>query len=113
MTELLDRAEAVGLLERAVAALATVAMLLASSSSAAPQVAPQNTTEPRISGTTRVGEVLRSTRGSWTGTDPIEYTFRWFRCEGRGAPNASDCQRITNANNATYVLRQADAGFRI
>src|ERR671918_929135 len=97
----------------AVAALATVAMLLASSSSAAPQVAPHNTAEPRISGTTRVGEVLRSTRGSWTGTEPIEYTFRWFRCEGRGAPNASDCQRITNANNATYVLRQADAGFRI
>ena len=97
----------------AIAALVTMAMLLASSSSAAPQVAPLNTTEPRISGTTRVGEVLRSTRGSWTGTEPIEYAFRWFRCEGPGAPNASDCQRITNANNATHVLRQADAGFRI
>jgi DNA-binding MarR family transcriptional regulator len=23
----------------------------------------------------RVGEVLRSTRGSWTGTEPIEYVF--------------------------------------
>jgi hypothetical protein len=97
----------------AVVALATVAMLLASSSSAAPQVAPQNTSEPRISGTARVGEVLRTTRGSWTGTEPIDYDFRWFRCEGRGAPNASDCQRISNAENATYVLRQADAGFRI
>src|SRR5687767_10466504 len=88
------------------AALATVAMLLASSSSAAPQVAPQNTSEPSISGTARVGEVLRTTRGSWTGTEPIEYDFRWFRCEGRGAPNASDCQRISNAENATYVLRE-------
>src|SRR5919106_233809 len=97
----------------AIAALATVAMLLVSSSAAAPQVAPRNTAEPRISGTARVGEVLRTTRGSWTGTEPIEYDFRWFRCEGRGAPNASDCQRITNASNATYVLRQADAGFRI
>jgi hypothetical protein len=97
----------------AVAGLATVAMLVASASSAAPQVAPQNTAEPRISGTARVGEVLRSSRGSWTGSAPIEYDFRWFRCEGQGAPNASDCQRISNANNATYVLRRADAGFRI
>jgi hypothetical protein len=97
----------------AVAALATVAMLLASSSSAAPQVAPQNTSEPRISGTARVGEILRSTRGTWTGSEPIEYDFRWFRCEGRGRPDASDCRRISNAENSAYTLRQADAGFRI
>jgi hypothetical protein len=97
----------------AAVALAVVAMLLASSSSAAPQVAPQNTSEPRISGTARVGEILRSTRGTWTGTEPIEYDFRWFRCQGRGAPNASDCQRIANADNAAYTLRPADAGFRI
>ena len=96
----------------AVAALATVALLVASSSSAAPQAPPQNTSEPRISGTARVGEVLRTTRGSWTG-DELEFDFRWFRCEGRGAPNASDCLRISNAENASYVLRQADAGFRI
>ena len=97
----------------AVVALATVALLVASSSSAAPQAPPQNTSEPRISGTARVGEVLRTTRGSWTGSEPIEFDFRWFRCQGRGAPNASDCQRISNAENASYVLRQADAGFRI
>jgi hypothetical protein len=60
-----------------------------------------------------VGEALRTTRGSWRGSEPIEFDFRWFRCQGRGAPNASDCQRISNAENASYVLRQADAGFRI
>jgi hypothetical protein len=97
----------------AVVALATVALLVASSSSAAPQAPPRNTSEPRISGTARVGEALRTTRGSWTGSEPIEFDFRWFRCQGRGAPNASDCQRISNAENASYVLRQADAGFRI
>src|ERR687891_1835485 len=104
MTELLDRAEAVGLLERAVAALATVAMLLASSSSAAPQVAPQNTTEPRINGTTRVGEVLRSTRGSWTGTEPITYAFQWLRCNAAG----EDCSEIAGATDSTYVVAGAD-----
>ena len=94
-------------------ALATFAAIIVSSSSAAPAVAPNNVGEPAISGTPRVGQVLRSTRGTWTGTEPITYTFRWFRCEGRGAPDASDCARITNASDNTYVLRQGDAGFRI
>ena len=87
--------------------------MLSTESIAAPTVAPNNTSEPRVTGTTRVGQVLRSTRGTWTGTEPIDYEYRWFRCDGRGAPDASDCRRITNADNATYELRQADAGFRI
>lgn len=85
----------------------------AAESTAAPAVAPTNVTEPRVTGTARVGEVLRSTRGTWAGTEPIDYAYRWFRCEGRGAADASDCQRIANASNAAYVLREADAGFRI
>ena len=94
-------------------ALAAFATLLVSSSVAAPSIAPNNVTEPSVSGTTRVGQVLRSTQGTWTGTEPIDYEYRWYRCDGRGAADASDCRRITNADNATYTLRQADAGFRI
>src|SRR5262245_45601083 len=82
-------------------------------STAAPTVAPSNTGEPTVTGTARVGQVLRTTRGTWTGTEPIQYAFRWFRCDGAGAPDASDCRRISNAGDNTYVLRQADAGFRI
>jgi hypothetical protein len=97
-----------------VAALAVAfAATLAGASEAAPAVAPDNIAEPRITGTPRVGQVLRTTRGTWTGTPPIEYEFRWFRCEGAGAPDASNCRRISNASDNTYVLRQADAGFRI
>ncbi len=80
---------------------------------AAPGVAPQSTGEPAITGTPRVGQVQRTTRGSWTGTEPIDYTYRWFRCDGRGEPDASDCRRISNASDNTYVARQADAGFRL
>jgi hypothetical protein len=87
--------------------------MLAGTSAAAPAVAPANTAEPTITGTARVGQVLRATRGTWTGTAPITYEWRWFRCEGRGAPDASNCQRITNAADNTYVVRQADAGFRL
>ncbi len=99
------------------AALAVIGGLFAAwaaeSSSAAPTVAPNNTGEPRVTGTTRVGQILRTTRGSWTGTDPIEYAFRWYRCDGRGAPDASNCSRISNASDNTYVLREADAGLRL
>jgi hypothetical protein len=85
----------------------------AADTSAAPAVAPRNVGEPSVSGTTRVGQVLRTTRGSWTGTEPITYAFRWYRCNGRGASDASDCRRISNAADNTYILREADAGFRI
>jgi hypothetical protein len=85
----------------------------AEASTAAPTVAPTNTAEPRVSGTARVGQVLRTTRGTWTGTEPITFNFRWFRCDGPGQPDASDCRRISNAAENTYALREADAGFRI
>ena len=98
----------------AIAAIGAVfAALLSTDSIAAPAVAPSNVTEPRVTGTTRVGQVLRTTRGEWSGTEPIQYAYRWFRCEGPGAPDASNCSRISNAANASYTLREADAGFRI
>ncbi|MBA2642272.1 MAG: hypothetical protein H0U82_05030 [Actinobacteria bacterium] len=90
-----------------------VLAMLPGLSGAAVAVAPQNTGEPQITGTPRVGEVQRASRGTWTGTQPITYMYRWFRCDGRGAADASDCGSIANARNATYVARQADAGFRL
>jgi hypothetical protein len=92
---------------------AAFAATLAGTSSAAPNVAPSNTGEPAVSGTARVGEVLRTTRGTWTGTEPIDYLLRWFRCDGPGLPDASNCRRIANASSSAYVLREADAGSRI
>jgi hypothetical protein len=97
----------------AVAVAAGIFAAWAAETSAAPSIAPRNVGEPAVTGTTRVGQVLRTTRGAWTGTDPITYAFRWFRCDGRGASDASDCRRISNAADNTYVLREGDAGFRI
>ena len=70
----------------AVAALGGLFAAWAADSSAAPAVAPRNASEPAITGTARVGQVLRTTRGTWTGTEPIDYAFRWYRCDGAGAP---------------------------
>jgi hypothetical protein len=97
----------------AVAVVGGVFTAWVATSSAATTVAPQNAGEPSVTGTTRVGQVLRTTRGTWTGTAPITYVFRWYRCDGQGAPDASDCERISNAAANSYTLRQADAGFRI
>jgi hypothetical protein len=101
----------------AAAALAAVGAVFAAwaadTSGAATTVAPTNTVEPRITGAPRVGQVLRTSRGTWTGTSPIQYSYRWYRCQGAGAPDASDCDRISNAADNTYELQQADAGFRI
>ena len=92
---------------------AVFAVAVASESEAAPTAAPVNTGEPSVSGTLRVGQVLRTTRGSWSGTEPISYAFRWYRCPSQSAGDASNCRRISNADDNAYVLRQADAGFRI
>ena len=70
---------------------AAFAAWAADTSTAAPTVEPTNTTEPRITGTTRVGQILRTTRGSWTGTEPITFAYRWYRCDGRGAPRPCSC----------------------
>jgi hypothetical protein len=96
-----------------VAVGAVMVAMLAGASGAATNIAPSNTEEPSITGTPRVGQVLRTTRGTWTGTGQIRYVYRWFRCDGAGKPDASDCTQIANAKNASYSLREADAGFRI
>jgi hypothetical protein len=96
------------------AAAAVVATTMAvGATQAAPRAAPAPTGEPQITGTPRVGSVLRASRGSWSGTTPMTFAYRWFRCEGPGLPDASDCRRISSAAADSYVARQADAGFRL
>jgi len=67
--------------------------------SAVNAIAPSNTVAPVISGTAVVGQVLSSTTGTWTGTEPITYSYQWKR----GATNIG-------TNSSTYTLVQADAG---
>ena len=65
--------------------------------------APVNTEAPAITGTTKVGETLTATTGTWTGAG-IVYTRQWQRC------SAGSCTAITGATGATYKLTAADAG---
>jgi hypothetical protein len=92
-------------------ALALVAALAAASGSgaapsAAQQYAPTNTTRPSISGTAQEGGALTANPGTWTGDQPIVYTFQWRRCNASGA----SCVDIPNADEQTYTVSSNDVG---
>lgn len=90
------------------------AAALAASSEAATAIAPTNAGEPRTTGTAAVGQILRGTTGSWSGSDPKSYAFRWLRCDAANSePDGSDCVPISGASLRTYEVRKADSGFRL
>ena len=81
--------------------------------SAARQVEPTNTTEPRILGTARIGATLTANRGIWAG-NPSSYRYEWVRCpESGGRPDGSDCPAIRGATDQQYDVTAADAGRRL
>ena len=85
-----------------VASVPTV--LAATLLAAAPSYAagPVNTVPPTISGTAKVGELLRSDKGTWTGTG-IGYRYQWFR----------DGRWIRDADTRNHRLTAADLGHRM
>jgi hypothetical protein len=81
---------------------------------AAPSARPSNTAEPVISGRAEQGRTLSASRGSWTGTAPITYGYRWVRCpQDGGRPDGADCVFVQGATRSSYQLAAADVGFRM
>ena len=68
--------------------------------------APANTGQPQVFGPTVRGQTLRTTNGSWTGTRPLRFHYRWLRCD-------TTCGTIHAATRRTYLLRSADVGHHI
>jgi hypothetical protein len=94
--------------------LAGAGLLVPAGASPAEAVAPQNTSEPTISGRAEQGRTLSASRGRWTGSGSITYAYRWVRCGANGGlPDGSDCVSITGATRSDYVLQPADVGFRM
>jgi hypothetical protein len=71
---------------------------------AAATSSPRNTTAPSVSGTLRSGETLTADAGTWSGTQPIDFTYQWRRCDTNGA----SCANIIGATKKTYVLGSID-----
>jgi hypothetical protein len=70
--------------------------------------APAETVPPNLSGQAVVGSTLTATTGSWKGTQPISYTFKWQSCTS----NLSSCPG-NGATGNTYTVAAGDVGKRI
>ena len=91
-----------------------VCALLPSGGSAQAQAPPKATGEPSISGQPIEGAMLTASNGSWSGTGPFNYTYRWLRCPASGSGgNGEGCTAISRATFKRYVVRPADVGHRV
>jgi hypothetical protein len=88
-----------------VAVVATVALLSGGAAQGAAQAAPSNTSPPTISGTAREGETLTASSGTWSGSTPMSFSYRWLRCSSSGG----NCQD-TSTSGQTYKLGSGDVG---
>lgn len=76
---------------------------------AASQVAPKNDSPPTLSGTAEVGKTLTASTGSWSGTEPITYVYRFQRCDKDGGA----CFTGGSTTQRTYVVAAEDVGKTI
>jgi glucose/arabinose dehydrogenase/PKD repeat protein len=65
---------------------------------------PNNMVAPEITGVARVGNTLSASTGTWNGSEPIEFSYQWLRCDVGG----NQCVAILAATEATYMLSPAD-----
>jgi hypothetical protein len=91
-----------------------IAVLIPAAVSAGARAAPSPTGQPTISGTPVVGTTLTASNGSFGGTGPFNYTYRWLRCPSSGSGgNGQGCTAISGATFKRYTVRTADVGHRL
>jgi large repetitive protein len=67
---------------------------------------PSNTVPPNITGTLQDGQLLSVATGSWSGTEPISYSYQWQLCNALGEA----CKEITGATGAALKVSPSDIG---
>lgn len=85
------------------------ATFVAAGSASVQQTPPRNTSLPAISGTTRVGETLTASPGTWRGDRPMSFSYQWVRCSRA----VSNCANVAGATGNRYTLTSRDLGRRL
>jgi hypothetical protein len=70
--------------------------------------APQNATVPLISGTPAVNSTLTASLGTWSGSTPMTFSYRWKRCTSTGS-----CINLYGVLTNRYRPTFRDLGHRI
>jgi len=65
---------------------------------------PVSTKDPTITGSPAVDATLAVDAGTWTGEQPITFTFRWLRCDAGG----NNCVELSGATDDRYTVRSSD-----
>ena len=87
-------------------------VLSAARSTAAPASPPRPTSEPVVTGSAEQGRRLSASRGSWTGSAPLSFAFRWVRCGADGgSPDGSNC--TVRAASDRLEVRPHERGRRL
>src|SRR5205807_343991 len=68
--------------------------------------APANTSPPAISGNPQEGQTLKTTRGSWSSSQTLTYSYQWQRCD----TNGNNCTNIATATRPYYNLPHTATG---
>jgi hypothetical protein len=74
-----------------------------------PPLAPTDASPPTVSGTAEVGQTLTAGNGTWSGTLPMSYTYRWQDCNASGVA----CVEISGATAFTYAPVASDVGHTL
>jgi len=75
----------------------------------APPPAPTSSSPPVVSGTAEAGQKLRSTTGTWSGSQ-IGFSYQWQQCEASGKKG---CANISGAASSSYLLASRDVGHTV
>jgi hypothetical protein len=70
---------------------------------------PVNTAPPFPRGSMVVGQVVTAEPGTWTGRQPISFSYRWLRCNSAGG----ECAAISGGTARSYRVSQSDVGRKL
>jgi hypothetical protein len=71
--------------------------------------APVNTKQPDPSGTAKDGNTVSVSNGTWTGTEPLTYSYQWQRCN----PKTGSCANVSHPTGRRYTIVASDVGFAL